>query len=400
MAKRLCIRNKMLIAFFILIVVDLGVLFILERQTERELLRNENGYREMLTSNSPYSVILTGDLQSSFYFNRNVPEIEARSLTAVSVGLHRQFRNRVFVLFGVSLLLGIGFSLYLAQRVTQPMLQLGQGPDEITKQSLKEKKLLPECVKIGALTDMIQNMKKDFIAREEENSRQKSVEITKNLAAGVAHEIKNPINTVGLTVEYLQSNLSPEDPEKRYEFFKLSDNMKDQLKRINRIVEGFLRLTKPSVYNFESEDINSLIRDTVTLYEPEIVKEGIQIHMELGEDLPSIKVDHDKMNQVFSNLILNAIEAMPRGGDITIRSVQSKSDSVEVHIIDNGIGIGDDKVNDIFSPYYTTKKQGFGLGLSLTHSIIHKHRGRITVSSEKGVGTQFTVQFPVDNHDE
>jgi signal transduction histidine kinase len=304
------------------------------------------------------------------------------------------------MLFGTSLLLGIGFSLYLARRVAQPIMQFAQHPDDFTKQGLKEKKLLPECIKISALTDMIQNMKEEFIAREEENSRQKSVEITKNLAAGVAHEIKNPINTVGLTVEYLQTNLSPEDPEKRYEFFKLSDNMKDQLKRINRIVEGFLRLTKPSVYNFEKEDINSLIRNTVTLYEPEIVKEGIQIHMELEEDLPGLTVDRDKINQVFSNLILNAIEAMPRGGDITIRSTRNNDSFVEVKVADNGIGIGDENVSDIFSPYYTTKKQGFGLGLSLTHSIIHKHRGRIIVSSKKGVGTQFTVLLPVDEYHE
>jgi signal transduction histidine kinase len=390
----------MLIAFFVLIAVDLGVLFLLERQTEREFMRNESEYREMLTSNSPYNVILTGDLQSSFYYKHNVPEIEARNLTAASIGLHKQFRNRVFLLFGTSLLLGIGFSLYLARRVAQPILQLAHNPDGLTKQNLKEKKLLPECIKISAITDMIQNMKEEFIAREEENSRQKSVEITKNLAAGVAHEIKNPINTVGLTVEYLQTNLSPENPEKRYEFFKLSDNMKDQLKRINRIVEGFLRLTKPSVYNFEQEDINSLIRETVTLYEPEIVKEGIQIQMELAEDLPSLRLDRDKINQVFSNLILNAIEAMPRGGNITIQSTRNNNSFVEVRVADNGIGIGDENVNDIFSPYYTTKKQGFGLGLSLTHSIIHKHRGRVTVSSEKGVGTQFTVLLPVDEYNE
>ena len=284
--------------------------------------------------------------------------------------------------------------------MTQPVLQRTEGTDEITRHTLKERKILPECVKISALINSIQNMKKDFIAREEENSRQKSVEITKNLAAGVAHEIKNPINTVGLTVEYLQANLSPEDPEKRYEFFKLSDNMKDQLKRINRIVEGFLRLTKPSVYNFKPEDINSLIRDTVTLYEPEIIKEGVQIHMELGADLPSVKVDRDKLNQVFSNLILNAIEALPRGGDITISSTRSNSKTVEVNVSDTGIGIGNENLNNIFIPYYTTKKQGFGLGLSLTHNIIHKHRGRITVSSEKGVGTRFTIQLPVESLDE
>ena len=176
--------------------------------------------------------------------------------------------------------------------------------------------------------------------------------------------------------------------------------MKDQLKRINRIVEGFLRLTKPSVYNFKPEDINSLIRDTVTLYEPEIIKEGVQIHMELGADLPSVKVDRDKLNQVFSNLILNAIEALPRGGDITISSTRSNSKTVEVNVSDTGIGIGNENLNNIFSPYYTTKKQGFGLGLSLTHNIIHKHRGRITVSSEKGVGTRFTIQLPVESLDE
>ena len=96
MAKKFCIRNKILIAFFILIVVDLGVLFILEKQTEKDLLRNQNDYRELLTSNSPFDVILTGDLQSSFYFNRSVPAMEARGLTTASVGIYRQFRNRVF----------------------------------------------------------------------------------------------------------------------------------------------------------------------------------------------------------------------------------------------------------------------------------------------------------------
>jgi signal transduction histidine kinase len=324
----------------------------------------------------------------------------AHDVTYSSLGIYRQFRNQVFMLFGISLLLGIGLALYFARRVTRPVLRLTESAEDFSKQTLKKRKILPECVKISAITDSIQNMKNDWIAREEENSIQKSVEITKNLAAGVAHEIKNPINTVGLTVEYLQANLSPEDPERRYEFFKLSDNMKEQLKRINRIVEGFLRLTKPSVYNFKQEDINALIGDTVMLYEPEIVKEGVQIHMELGTDLPTVRADRDKLNQVFSNLILNAIEALPRGGNITINSTRNDNKTIEVKISDNGIGIRDEDLNNVFSPYYTTKKQGFGLGLSLTHNIIHKHRGRISVSSEKGVGTRFTIQLPVDSLDE
>ena len=400
MSKKLCIRNKILIALFILLTVDLGVLFILGNRAEKELARNQSNYNEILTRNSPFSTILTGNLQSGFFFNRGLPQLDVHKLAASSIEVYRQFRNQVFMLFGFSLLLGIGLSIYLAQRVTKPLQHLTESIGNADRQVLRKKKILPECIKIRALTDSIQNMKDDFIAREQENSRQKSVEITKNLAAGIAHEIKNPINTVGLTVEYLQANLSPEDPERRYEFFKLSDNMKDQLTRINRIVEGFLRLTKPSMYDFKPEDVNALIREVVTLYEPEIVKEGVQIHMQLTPDLPAVKADRDKLNQAFSNLILNALEALPRGGDITIQSSKMDNGTVEVTVSDNGIGIRQEDLGNVFSPSYTTKKQGFGLGLSLTHNIIHKHRGRISVSSEKGIGTHFTIQLPVDALDE
>jgi signal transduction histidine kinase len=400
MAQKLCIRNKILLAFLVLLVVDLGVVFLLENQAKRELLKNQSKFNEAIISNSLFDVIFAGNIYSMFLLTGEEGHIDPRELTAASLSVLEQFRNRIFVIFGVSLILGIGITLFFALNVTRSIVQLAGDTGQLDVIKHRRRVFFPECVKMQALTDSIEKMQKDVLEREQEKSRQESVELTKNLAAGIAHEIKNPINTVGLTVDYLQANLSPEDPEKRYEFFKLSDNMKIELQRINRIVEGFLRLTKPSVFDFKHEDINTVIRTSVTMYESEAVKEGVKINIDLDDNLPAIKIDHDKLNQVFSNLIVNAIEAMPRGGEIVIRSGIGDNGKVEVNVSDNGMGIPNGELNNVFSPYFTTKKHGFGLGLALIQNIVHKHHGRVSVSSEKGVGTSFAIQLPVDFQDE
>jgi hypothetical protein len=237
-------------------------------------------------------------------------------------------------------------------------------------------------------------MQRELKEINEEKSRLESVEITKNLAAGIAHEIKNPINTVGLIVDYLQTNLSPDVPEKRYEFYKLSENLKKEIKRINKIVEGFLRLTKPTVYSFALENLNELVREGVSTLEPEMAKNGVKAGLQLDPDLPLVRADGDKLAQAISNLLLNAVEALPRGGEITAATRLVDGRAV-VSISDNGIGIPPENIAKIFNPYFTTKKQGFGLGLSIAQDIVHKHEGKLTVSSERGRGTQFVVYLPL-----
>ena len=159
-------------------------------------------------------------------------------------------------------------------------------------------------------------------------------------------------------------------------------------------------LTSPEKYNFKKENINSIIDYSVSTLEPEVIKRKIKVNQKLSSHLPEIKADRDRLNQVFSNLFINAVEAMPRGGEIMIYSGSNGNNKVEIQVSDNGIGIPPENLRKIFSPYYSTKEQGFGLGLSLTHNIIHKHRGKIAVSSEKGKGTMFTIQLPVDFADE
>jgi signal transduction histidine kinase len=314
-------------------------------------------------------------------------------------GVISRLRLQMLVVFGVSMALGVVVSFLLSRGITKPIVELARSSKNLANGKLDESLAGSKCTEFQMLADSFRKMQKELQEREDEKSRLESVEITKHLAAGIAHEIKNPINTVGLIVDYLQTNLSPDNPEKRYEFYKLSENMKNELKRINRIVEGFLRLTKPTVYTFNEEDLNVIIRDSVSVLEPEIVKNGVSVRLNLDPALPRLAVDRDKLSQVISNLVINAVEAMPRGGDISITS-RLGGGSVEVTVSDNGMGVPSENLRRIFDPYFSTKKQGFGLGLSLAQDIVYKHNGKLSVSSERGKGADFTIQLPMDTKDE
>jgi signal transduction histidine kinase len=338
-------------------------------------------------------VTLTGDLYSNYLLDQDFPEWDnVQYSLGASTALSR-LRNNVVVVFGLSLLLGVLLTFLISRSISRPIMQLVDASRSLPNSKIGQNALRPNCKELQMLSDSFQSMQEGLVEYEEEKSRLESVEITKNLAAGIAHEIKNPINTVGLITDYLQTNLSPDDPEKRYEFFKLSENMKNELKRINRIVEGFLRLTKPDVYTFNSENVNSIIQYNISTLETELVKHGAKVQLNYDSSLPMIKADRDRLNQVFSNLIINSIEAMPRGGNINITTAAENGD-VQIIVEDDGIGIEEENLKKIFSPYYSTKNKGFGLGLSLIHDIIHKHRGKISVESKRSKGTRFTILLP------
>jgi signal transduction histidine kinase len=300
------------------------------------------------------------------------------------------------MVFGFLIVIGITLALLIARSISKPIMQLANASNDLANGNINVDVDTPQCSELKTLTESFRNIQRGLLEFKEEKNRSEEVAITKNLAAGIAHEIKNPINTVGLIADYIQTNLSPDDPEKRYEFYKLSENMKNELKRINRIVEGFLRLTKPEVYHFQKENINQIIEESISALEPEIVKQGIKLSLNLNDELPLMEVDRDKLNQVFSNLIINAVEAMPRGGELKIVTENTKENRIRIEITDTGIGIPQEDKSKIFSPYYSTKKQGFGLGLSLIHSILQKHKAKINVKSAKGEGACFEILLPVN----
>jgi signal transduction histidine kinase len=394
MFKKLCIRERVIIAVVAVIVVCAAAILILINKVENDILAAAAFNEPMLSQSFFSNTMFSGDALNGFLLKREYVLMDNSIDSVKMLSLMHRLKNNVMIVFGASLALGLLLALVTSRGITRPIMRLVHASKNIASGDDNNEPKAPNCVELQILTESFSKMRESLRDFEDEKSRRESVEITKNLAAGIAHEIKNPINTVGLIADYLQTNLSPDDPEKRYEFYKLSENMKNELKRINRIVEGFLRITKPDIYNFSKENINTIIQYSVSVLEREIIRQGIDVHLQLSPTLPDINADRERLNQVFSNLILNAIEAMPRGGELTITTMQEE-EMVKIQFSDTGIGIPEEDTRKIFSPYFTTKKQGFGLGLSLIHDIIQKHRGKIIVESTKGKGTSFTIHLPV-----
>jgi signal transduction histidine kinase len=395
MFDRMCIKAKILVPVIAILFIYTGGVLLLEQRIEKKLTSIQINYNQPLPYNSFLSMVLFGDTRNSLMMSRGYAGVNNDEGIANYSAIVRKLRYQVLMVFGFMIAVGITLALLISRSISKPIMELANVSKDIANGNIKNTPESPRCSELRILTDSFKDMQKGLLEHEEEKSRSEGVAITKHLAAGIAHEIKNPINTVGLIADYIQTNLSPDDPEKRYEFYKLSENMKNELKRINRIVEGFLRLTKPDVFHFQREDVNGIIKESISVLEPEIIKQGIRLSLNFNDKLPLMEVDRDKLNQVFTNLIINAVEAMPRGGDLTITTEMHDENKIRIEIRDTGIGIPKEDKSKIFSPYYTTKKQGFGLGLSLIHNIIEKHKGKIKVSSEKGAGAKFEILLPV-----
>ncbi|MFA6549123.1 MAG: ATP-binding protein, partial [Candidatus Margulisiibacteriota bacterium] len=215
------------------------------------------------------------------------------------------------------------------------------------------------------------------------------------MAAGMAHEIKNPLSSMKVLSQLLPKKI--DDPEFRS---KLEEIMPREIDRIDRIVESLLGFARATSLTFEKVDLNAVIEENVKYFERQAAEAEIKIKREYAS-LPPVEIDHAQIGQVFSNLILNAIQAMHGGGELSVTTAPGKKDgdvlcTVKVTIADSGHGIPEETLKKLFDPFFTTKYGGTGLGLTITHSIVDGHKGYIDVDSKVGKGTSFTVTLPVD----
>ena len=217
------------------------------------------------------------------------------------------------------------------------------------------------------------------------------------IAAGIAHEIRNPLAGIYTTVQNLESEFSDGDAQK-------SDlkNILDEIDRVENLIREVLDLVRPVPLQIEEFDIHDLISTTFSLLRKEMVKKGIELVTEYGAGDSVIKADPNRLRQVFSNLALNAIEAANGAGRITVRTEtkpqrdrETERHWLEIDVLDEGIGIPSKHMSRIFDPFFTTKSGGTGLGLTVTHKIIEDHNGRIEVESRENQGTMFRVLLPL-----
>lgn len=214
------------------------------------------------------------------------------------------------------------------------------------------------------------------------------------LAAGVAHEIGNPLNSLGIHLQLLEKKLRKHAPELYHEELKeLIDISAGEVKRLDFIVDQFLGAIRPSFPKMDSRDVNSLITESVRFLRPELEDLGIAVKLELRSDLPALQLDGNQIKQAFYNLIKNAIQSMGNGGKLLIHS-DITDEHVVVKVVDDGRGISPSGMASLFEPYVTTKASGSGLGLLIVRRIVREHGGEIEFESEQGEGTSVTVFLP------
>ena len=229
-------------------------------------------------------------------------------------------------------------------------------------------------------------------SREERMRRMENLASLSSVAAGVAHEIKNPLGSISIHVQLIEKLLAGIKHSGKLD--KYINVVNEEIDRLNKIVVDFLFAVRPMQLDLRRRDINALIGETAELFSFELEAAKVKTELELEEKIPLIDFDSGFMKQVLINLIKNAIHAMPDGGTLTIGTA-IRDNSVFITVKDTGEGIPDENFPKIFEPYFTTRETGTGLGLTLVFKIVREHQGEINVKSSPGKGSVFTISLPL-----
>ena len=228
---------------------------------------------------------------------------------------------------------------------------------------------------------------------EEKAKRAERLSELGNLAAGVAHEIRNPLNAISIAAQRLSREFSPQGNQEEYLFF--TQTMLDEIKRLNQIINQFLSLAKAQKLNLVRTDLESLLKDILQLLRIEAEQKGIAVRENIALQLPAVALDREEMKKAILNIALNAIQATSAKGTVSVSARDDKANrELAIEIADTGEGIAGENLPKLFQPYFSTKEKGTGLGLSIAYRIIADHKGSIVVQSKLGQGTAFTIKLP------
>jgi len=334
--------------------------------------------------------------------------------------LYTSARNRVIVLFfaiaSVGFILIIGITYYMIKNITRPIgeiveatrdISAGRFDHEVRATSQGEMAQLAESFNTmlkslrqmkgdledwgRTLEDKVAERTEELVAMQARVNQSERLASLGMLAAGVAHEINNPLGGVLSLTALALEDMSEDDANR-----KNLEEVVRQSERCREIVRGLLEFSRLSEVGMELVDVNQVLRNTLSLIGKQALFFNIRLVEECEPQLPPITADESQLQQVFMNIIMNAVQAMDEKGTLTIVTRQRSDDVVEVLISDTGCGISPSQIDRVFDPFYSTKGsgEGAGLGLSIAYGIVTRHRGSISVDSEIGKGTTFTIRFP------
>ncbi|MEW6713939.1 MAG: ATP-binding protein [Nitrospirota bacterium] len=293
--------------------------------------------------------------------------------------------------------IGILLAIFLARRYTTPIEEVVTAAQKVAMGDLNQELHSNRKDEIGDLARSFNYMVEKL--REERKLMEKlrkaeHLATVGQFARNIAHEIKNPLNFINLSIDHMREAARPDNTESAEKFDSLIMNMKGEIQRVSRFAESFLEYGRPFELNLRRTGIGKVLSDVTELVTAKASQANIVIKKEY-ETLPELMIDPEFIKTCIYNIILNAFEATPNGGVITIST--GKSDSrFQLSVEDTGIGIPQDKVEKIFEPFFTTKSKGLGLGLAFTKRIIEDHNGKVTFESVEGKGSKITISLPME----
>jgi nitrogen fixation/metabolism regulation signal transduction histidine kinase len=296
---------------------------------------------------------------------------------------------------------GIFLSFYLAWRYTRPIKQVVEAAKNVAAGDLSTPLVVQGGgEEIGELTRSFNEMVDKLRLQKSLEGRLRHAEhlsAVGQLASGIAHEIRNPLNLINLTIDHLRVQLDRAHFLDKEEIDKLVVNIKTEIHRLNRMIENFLDFGKPIRLQMQSAELSSILSEVLQLALPKGLDQGVRFETRGINDLPRVLVDVEQIKNCFVNITVNALQAMSQGGVLRVHAqLDDENSRILVHFEDTGCGIEADHLQKIFEPYFTTKKLGIGLGLALTKRVLEEHGGTISVASVKGMGTTVTISLPME----
>jgi signal transduction histidine kinase len=287
--------------------------------------------------------------------------------------------------------------VFLVWRFTQPIKNLADAARRVAHGDLSVRLTDAERTdEIGRLAarfnEMTANLEKTRQLEQQLQQAEKSA-VVGRLGSAIAHEIRNPLNYINLTLDHLRAKFAPAEEPERETFERLTAQLKKEVGRINGQITDFLRYSRPVKLNLQPVNIRGVIEDSMRIVQAQAEEQSVTISIIEHENAPQVFGDVENLRSVFNNLFLNAVQAMCEGGALKV-TISNAADAAQIEVADTGGGIAPENLDKIFEPYFSTKETGTGLGLAIVKKIVEDHNGTIEVASKVNEGTVFTVILP------
>ncbi len=300
------------------------------------------------------------------------------------------------------LMLALAIAVIIGWSFTRPIQKLAVAAERVASGNLDFQVDINRRDEVGQLAatfnEMIAGLKSKRELEEKLNNAERQAAIGR-LTQAVAHEIRNPLNVINLSIDHVATKYAPEDEKRKSQVIRILSSIRDEVVRLKRLVSDLLNYGRPPRLTFEAVDLRRLVDETIELIRPQAEEQGVEVTLEGDHSPLEIQGDRERLKSCFSNIAINALQAMPEGG--SLRAHIAKMDgSIEVTLSDTGVGISKEASSKIFEPYFSTKQAGFGLGLAVARTIVEEHKGSIEVLSEPQRGATFIVRLPAKVSDD